>query len=191
MTAGQLRAVASPQNRRPGKVIKGHTKASKKERAKTAKRCFVEDCTESCKNKSKFCQHHFNVDACHQSQAKKANAMDEYKQVIACPHKARQAFDEWDAENPAGASKKHLVEWGQWRKRYGVTVGVTQRVGEELMSMTDFVAMKKLKGFMKEDAETEWQQMIDSAHEGEGDGKSRKSETAPPMKTMDGTREAR
>ena len=92
------------------------------------------------------------------------------------------------------------MEWGQWRKRYGVTVGVTQRVGEELKSMTDFVAMKKVKGYMKEDAEAEWQQMIDSAQEGEGDGKSRQlwiqenqkySETAPRMKTMDGTREAR
>ena len=73
-------------------------------------------------------------------------------------------------------------------------------VGEELMSMIDFVAMKKVKGYMKEDADTEWQQMIDAAHEGEGDGKARKlwiqenkkdSEIAPPMKTTDGTREAR
>ena len=174
MTAAQLRAAASPQQKRAGKVIKGHTKGAQKERAKTSKRCFVADCPESCKNKSKFCMHHFNVDACHLGQAKKANTMDAYKQVVACPHKTRQAFDDWDAENPAGCTKKHLVEWGQWRKRYGVTVGVTQRQGEELMSMIDFVSMKKLKGNEKDDAEAEWQQMIDAGHEGEGDGKSRK-----------------
>ena len=174
MTAGQVRAAASPQQKRAGKVIKGHTKQAKKERAKTSKRCFVADCPETCKNKSSYCVHHFNIDGCHISQAKKAGTLEAYKQVTACPHKCRTAFDAWDAENPAGSTKKHLVEWGQWRKRYGVTVGVTQRQGEELLSMVDFVAMKRLKGYEKEDAEAEWQQMIDAGNEGEGDGRSRK-----------------
>ena len=175
MTAAQMRAAASPQKRGQGKVIKGHTKGAQKERAKTSKRCFVADCPETCKNKCKFCVHHFNVDACHLSQARKdPSNLAAYKEVQADPQKCRSAFDAWDAENPPGVSKKHLVEWGQWRKRYGVTVGVTQRQGEELMTIGDFIAMKKMKGHEKEEAEAEWQQMIDAGHEGEGDGKSRK-----------------
>mgnify|MGYP003335107737 CR=1 FL=1 len=70
--------------------------------------------------------------------------------------------------------RKHLSNGGAWKKRYGITVGVTQRQGEELMSMPEFVSLKKLKGYTQEQAEEEWELMIASGAEGEGDGKQRK-----------------
>ena len=177
MTARQLQMSSSPRSR--GKkekgVIKTQTKGPKAaSRAKTSKQCFAFDCSNVCKNKRKWCQHHFNCDSCLHGQAKKTGNMDAYKQAMADPRTARKAFDDWDAESPPGVRQKTLVEWGAWKKRYGITVAMTQRQGEELMSLAEFVSLKKLKGYTQEHAEEEWETMIASGAEGEGDGKQRK-----------------
>ena len=158
------------------KQVRKDGKVKAKPRAKEeAKICHVQGCDVKAKPKNKSCNHHFNILGCLHTQAKKSGNLETYQQILACPVKTREACDAFDNENPPSSGmRKNLVEWGQWRKRFGVRAATVQRQGEELMSMTEYLALEEAKGISRSEAEEAWQQLLDKGAEGEGEAKTRK-----------------
>ena len=147
------------------KASKLGIKKKEKKPPAIAKTCFVAGCMLPIKAKARLCPHHFNTDACLFAQAKKSGNLDVHKDIMTDPHKAADACNSFDSENPAGTHRKALVEWGQWRKRYGVKNSVVQRQGEELMTEAEYIGTRAVKGVSKEDAQASWQSMLDSGHD--------------------------
>ena len=172
MQATTLALSRSPE---AGKL--GIKKDAKEKKAKKppaiAKSCFVAGCMVPVKPENRFRAPHFNTDDCFQSRAKKSGNLDVHREIMSDLNKAADACSLFDTENPPGQHRKQLVEWGQWRKRYGVNTSVVQRQGEAFMTEAEYIGTRALKGVNKEDARQSWQTMIDSGHDGEGEGKAR------------------
>lgn len=161
--------------RRRGGVKKdGKMKEKKPRNPEQPKECYVQGCDAKAKPKNKCCVHHFNILGCLHKQAKKSNNLDAYQHIVLCPIRTREACDAFDAENPPGATRKNLVEWGHWRKRFGVRAAIVQRQGEELMGMNEFIEREKKKGASQQQAEADWNSRLERGADGEGEGPLRK-----------------
>lgn len=157
----------------PVSSSRGGSAAKARARAAGNKNCFI---CESAHNKnSKFCTDHHKAAEAMRYQASKAsppqgNALDAIFSDMA---KCKMAINDFLRNNCEGRFRKKLIDWGQWRKQYGVRVAMTESDNDKLMGVTSYI--KHMEGRMStEEAQAEFRRMVEAGHEGEGAGLDRK-----------------
>ena len=103
-------------------------------------------CDETCKANSKFCQRDTKLVAAIEYQATKKGELPTFTQIMNDPAKATEAVIDFDKKNPAGRFRWNLVDWGQWKKTFGVRVEFQVKETQFQMDMTAFIDSKKLNG---------------------------------------------
>ena len=109
----------------------------KKEKPK----CFCLRCPNPKKGNKKWCIEHNSAADGMVYQAERATPpeLDGLHEVLEDPGKAETALNDFIKEN-TGRYRKKLIEWGRWKKRYGVRITRTVRDNEMLMDFDDFEA---------------------------------------------------
>ena len=71
--------------------------------------------------------------------------------------KCRTAVERYERENPQGRFRKKLIDWGQWKKAFGVRIAKIDREVDTLMDETDYIAWAmNFRLMAKEDARVKW-----------------------------------
>ena len=135
------------------------------------KKCFARGCTLKKKGNSKFCIPHDVLAAAMKYQAIHAvpTELASYNFVMDDPDTADEALEEFGREN-LGRSRKKLIEWGRWKKRYGVRIVAAVTENEELMDRADFITLEKAKGVYDTTAKQKWTDLKDTKTDREGEG---------------------
>ena len=163
-----------------GKAVKKGDKFDKKEKAakrgavKEAKgKCFV--CGAKKKAKSRFCAEHTTVDAAIKAQAERDGQLEMYQHIMFNVERAKFAMEENAKNNPPGQSfRKACIDWGGFRKAFGIRKSIREIEPEELVDESDFVTMQKAKNVSSPIARKKWKVMLnDKSTEGEGEGADR------------------
>ena len=156
----------------------GKAKAkAKAESSKLSKKCFAATCFENNKNNSRWCAwHHKHAEALdYQAKSKGPAEQEAVRKVLQDSGKAGLALEDFEAQNAGGRFRKRLIDWGAWCQRYGVRRSITEREDDELMDLDDYWEYRKKnnKDIPFDTVKAEWQDMLDSNHEGEGEGAAR------------------
>jgi hypothetical protein len=86
--------------------------------------------------------------------------------------KAKIAVQEFERDNPSSGSRKKLIDWAQFKKRYGVRVSITQRQGETQMDIDDWWRQRGQKnGWTRAESDVVFRQHVtNGTFEVEGEG---------------------
>ena len=98
--------------------------------------------------------------------------MATYQQTMFNPSSAKWAIEEHQGLNPPGqAFRKQFIDWGGWRKRFGVRKSIKEIEPEELMDEADYVKLQKEKSVASPLARKKWKVLTnDPKTETEGEG---------------------
>ena len=116
------------------------------------------------------------MDAAIKAQAERDGQLEMYQQVMFNVERAKFAIEENAKNNPPGQSfRKAFIDWGGFRKAFGIRKSIKEIEPEELMDEADFVEMQKAKSVTSPIARKKWKVMLnDKNSEGEGEGADRK-----------------
>ena len=79
------------------------------------------------------------------------------------------------ATPPGQSFWKAFIDWGGFRKAFGILRSIREIEPEELVDESDFVTMQKAKKVSSPIARKKWKVMLnDKSSEGEGEGATRK-----------------
>ncbi|CAK0850852.1 unnamed protein product, partial [Prorocentrum cordatum] len=105
-------------------------------------KCFAASCRSKKKHNGKFCiQHHKGAENC-KNQAQKDGEIETYNQIFNDPVKADQALEQYEKDNCEGRFRKRLIDWGQWKRQFGVRVSTKVRNVEEWLDVAEYVDIK-------------------------------------------------
>ena len=160
-----------------GKGVKKDNKLKKKSVSKKENLCFVAQCGRKKKSNQRVCSHHTPILAAIKYQSERDNEVEAYKACFADPEKAKWCCDEHERLNPPGtAIRKRFIDWGQWRKRFGIRKSQTDQDREELMDEADYVCYQRTRKVDSPIARKRFKQICeDPRSECEGDGAEKKA----------------
>ena len=95
-----------------------------------------------------------------------------FNQVMSDAGKARIAIEEFLRENPAGASRKKIIDWAAFKRATGVQNKYTVRQGEVEMDIDDYFAERaKPRGKTRQESDKEFEELAKSGkYDREGEG---------------------
>eukprot|EP00959_Pyramimonas_sp_CCMP1952_P151692 3173816-Pyramimonas_sp.AAC.1 len=108
----------------------------------TTTKCFAQQCNEKKKANSKFCPKHHRSAENIKNQAERDGELQTYEQIFNDPVKADQALEQFDRDNCDGRFRKKLIEWGQWKRQFGVKVSTKTQGIEEWLDVAEYVDLR-------------------------------------------------
>lgn len=140
-------SASGPEEQRPAAPkAKGKSKSKAKSEASGGKArgdadrtCFHARCNEKKASNSRFCRPHHRLAEAMKYQADSKGESSTYQQVFSEPQTAADTLDDFERSTPSGRFRKKLIDWVDFRTRYGVRTSFTHREAEEQMNKTDFV----------------------------------------------------
>ena len=160
-----------------GKGVKKDNKLKKKSVSRKEGLCFVAQCGRKKKSNQRVCSHHTPILAAIKYQSERDSEVEAYKACFQDPEKAKWCCDEHERLNPPGtAVRKRFIDWGQWRKRFGIRKSQTDQDREELMDEADYVCYQRTRKVDSPIARKRFKQICeDPRSECEGDGAEKKA----------------
>ena len=89
-----------------------------------------------------------------------------------CPVGSEQAIEDFIKNNvDSGRFRKHLIDWVQFKKVYGVSLKYTQRQRQVLMNKASFWTHYETLKWKEQDIQDEWDKLVnDPGADSEGSG---------------------
>ena len=154
-------------------VKKTVTKQAKAKAKSKNTKCFI--CPEKKLANSKFCRrHHRSAENIRYQAANSVPPQTEAcEEILGDEAKCRVAIDEFEKENCGGRFRKKLIEWGRWKRKFGVRKSFKIKEGEQQMDITEFIKYKEsTRGWDNPKCMAEWKKILDASdiadREGEG-----------------------
>ena len=160
-------AGGSPQPQR-GRKGRGGGKPAKSMRE--TKTCFASGCGTKCKANSKWCTKHDRDIAAIKFQAERDGELKAHESMCNDATKAAVFLKRFAEENE-GCFRKKRIDWMTYKRSAGIRLTSTVREKESLFSVSEYVDMRKEKGFSYEQALAEWEaKLADPSVDREGSG---------------------
>ena len=158
------RRVKNDKKKRKKKGGKAKAKASPKKTPVSKSRvldksCFI--CPNKKKANSRFCLVHNPPAECIKNQAVAKNELKAFDEVMYNKEKCKLAVEEFMRENPPGKFRKKLIDFGQWRKSYGVRTSTAVHENEsEFTAGTWQSWATSFGGYDSPRARAKWKEMM-------------------------------
>eukprot|EP00959_Pyramimonas_sp_CCMP1952_P254952 5324720-Pyramimonas_sp.AAC.1 len=68
--------------------------------------------------------------------------MQSFDQILNDPVKAQEALDQHARDNCDGRFRKKVIDWGQWKRQFGIKISTAVRDCEDWMDVTEYTNMK-------------------------------------------------